>query len=239
MLHLMLDIRHIANRRYSSAYAREIVTVEVGSSESTRAFHIHRGLLTFYSGYFKAALNGRFVEAQSGVIKLDTEEPAVFEEFVKWLYTHKPRTEKITYENRKQHYLSIVKLWIFADRRDVPLLMNEMIDSFQHDVVRVWAMPRDVLKEVYENTIEGSTLRRMIVDMYKSISGPMRQEYLDDFPKQFLFDWLNSQFGSGVQKHLSKEAYGKVDMCPFFHAHEEGVSCTRKEIKRYRNGTEK
>jgi hypothetical protein len=54
---------------------------------------------SFYYGYFRAALNEGFAEAGSGMIKLDTEEPAIFEGFDKWLYTTKARTDEITKQN--------------------------------------------------------------------------------------------------------------------------------------------
>jgi hypothetical protein len=125
---------------------------------------VHRGFLSFYSGYFQAALGGNFAEAQSGIIKLETEEPAVFEEFVMWLYT-----KSTTRDNRFQHYESTTKLWIFADRRKIPLLMNEMIDSFKQSVLVGWTMnimPNKVINNIYENTPESSRLRRMLTHMY-------------------------------------------------------------------------
>jgi hypothetical protein len=60
----------------------EIATIKVSTGKMERTFHAHRGLLSLYSGYFKAALDGRFAEAQSGVLELEIEEPDVFEEFL-------------------------------------------------------------------------------------------------------------------------------------------------------------
>lgn len=112
-----------------------MATIEVGDGEVKRTFYAHRGLLTFYSGYFKAALEGGFAEAQSGVIKLETEEPSVFEAFITWLYTRKACAKVINPDTACEHYELVVKLWIFANRRDIPLLMNEMVDSLHRAVV--------------------------------------------------------------------------------------------------------
>jgi hypothetical protein len=237
LLHLNTNRKKYTDKCYSPAYISEIVTIEVG--ENKRAFQVHRGLLTFYSGYFKGALDGDSTEAQNGIMKLKIEEPAVLEEFVTWLYSHKLRTESVDEDNPDPHYEAITKLWIFADRRDIPLLMNEMIDNLQHSVVSAWTLPNLTLRGVYDNTTEQSTLRRMIVDMYAAISGPIQQESLDDFPKQFLFDWLNKLARSTLHVLLTKESYRKIDMCSLFHVHERGVRCGRTGTKRTRDSMQK
>ena len=94
-----------------------------------------------------------------------------FAGFVEWLYTHKHRADAITELNDHDQSTSAVKLWIFADRRKIPLLMNEMVDSLQKSVVTAWVLPSHRINEVYENTTTGSTLRRMVVDMNASIAG--------------------------------------------------------------------
>jgi hypothetical protein len=225
---------------------------------------VHRGLLGFYSGYFQAALDGGFAEAKSGVIKLETEEPAVFEEFMMWLYTKTPRAESTTKDNCLQHYESTTKLWIFADRREIPLLMNEMIDSFQQSVLVGWAtniMPNKVINNIYENTPEGSALRRMLTNMYWCMGSSAQADAIaknpEDFPHEFLAElahycWITRRRGQRGQNllvwphkelkepvprpRLSKERYKTFGMCLFYHVHENrvGVICAEKEIKSFR-----
>ena len=159
----------------------------------------------------------------------------MFTGFVKWLYTNKHRADKITKATGGEHFMSIVKLWIFADRRGVPLLMNEMIDSLHHSVVALWYVP--TVKEIYENTTEESALRRMVVDMYANIAGSNQAAQFktdsDVYTKDFLCDLVKSLIATNQRKpHLSKEEYNKVEMCPSFHVHEEGVKCTKKGTKR-------
>jgi hypothetical protein len=215
----------------------------VGTGTNTKTFHVHRVLISWYSGYFKAALNGGFAEARSGVIKLEIEEPAVFESFVKWLYTQKARRDAITSANYDEYFQSIVKLWIFADRREVPLLMNEMIDFLHQSMVAVWVLPGRPITEIYDNNTEGSTLRRMVVDMYASIAGDRltknMSERSEDFTKPFLIDWVKVMIANNVRKpRMLREDYKKAEMCPSFHVHEEGVKCTKKGTKRPRDEME-
>lgn len=139
--------------------------------------------------------------------------------------------------------MSIVKLWILADRRDIPLLMNETVDSFQQTVIELWWLPMFTITEIYNNTTEEACLRRMIVDMYVSIARASTVANItydsDIYSQHFLADLVKRLFENNArQLPLNKEQYGKVDMCPSFHVHEEGVSCTKKGTKRSSGVTE-
>lgn len=198
---------------------------------------MHRDLLSFYSGYFRAALNGGFAEAGSGIVKLEIEEPDVFEGFVQWIYTTKARTDEITKQNESEYFSSIVKLWIFADRRDIPLLMNEMVDSSQQSMLTAWILPESTIAEIYNNTAEGSGLRRVIVHMFSSLSGDnvaANMQYDSQaYVQNFVIDFVKSLIANNTRKPvLTREQYREVEMCPSFHVHEEGVKCTKKGAKR-------
>lgn len=52
-----------------------------------RIFHMRKGVLCFYSGYFEAALNGRFSEAQENVCRLPDEDPLIFAMFEHYVHT--------------------------------------------------------------------------------------------------------------------------------------------------------
>lgn len=241
LLLVLPNRRQSADQRCSSAYTSKIVAIEVGTDEHKRTFNAHHGLLTFYSGYFKSALDGGFAEAQSGVIKLETEDSAVFEPFITWLYTHKAGLGEPTLKNATPYYMSIVKLWIFADRREIPLLMNEMVDLLQQIVVSVWSLPQCTLQEVYESTTDNSALRRMLVHLYQCIGASLKAgiSNLETYPKDFLLDLVESLSVPDSRKRLGKTEYEKVNMCGLFHVHEEGVSCPRKGTKRSKDEMER
>lgn len=62
-------------------------TIIVG--EDKKVFAVHETLLTHFSEFFRAALNGNFKEAMDKRITLEDEDPATFECFVHWLYYQK------------------------------------------------------------------------------------------------------------------------------------------------------
>jgi hypothetical protein len=61
-----------------------MATVIVG--ESKKKIIVHQALLVHHSSFFRAALTGKFKEAEDKTIKLEEESPIVFEFVVHWLY---------------------------------------------------------------------------------------------------------------------------------------------------------
>ncbi|TID13689.1 hypothetical protein E6O75_ATG01667 [Venturia nashicola] len=73
-----------AEVRSFSNYGTELVTIDVGPEKT--AFHIHKGILTSESPYFKAAFDGEFREATEKRIHLADTTSAIFQDFMDWLY---------------------------------------------------------------------------------------------------------------------------------------------------------
>lgn len=49
-------------------------------------FVVPESLLVHYSKFFRAALTGNFSEAKDKTVKLEEDDPKMFELFVHWLY---------------------------------------------------------------------------------------------------------------------------------------------------------
>lgn len=212
----------------SSAYG-ETVTIEVGSEGSQKTFYPYKGILSFYSGYFRAALSGSWSESKTGVIKLETEDADVFERFMLWLYTNRASDQTLG-----MNFSAIIKLWLFADRRNIPLLMNEMVDEMHRYIGDLWIVPTKHLHEIYEHTSEQSTLRRMVVNSMARTIGPAlleKKEDLDKWPKEALAEMLRLTLAEPRELPLGKMQYKALKMCPTYHLHEEGVSCKKQSFK--------
>lgn len=63
-----------------------IITIIVGTGNEAKTFHVHEGLLTDESQYFKAALRSNMVEAETKTFKLDEDHPGAFHLFVHYIY---------------------------------------------------------------------------------------------------------------------------------------------------------
>lgn len=159
------------------------------------------------------------------MINLDTEDPLVFERFVLWLYTNNITDDKLLSGQR-----IAIDVWLFADRRDIPLLMNEMINVLHLNIADNWIVPTNRLHKVYQNTTEGSALRRMLTwSMSRTIGSELLEgEYAEEWPREALLDVLRLALAdrSVTARALSNEQYKELKMCPTYHVHEEGASCT-------------
>lgn len=63
-----------------------VITIHVGtgSPPDSRTFQLAKSLLASSSGYFAAALSGRFLEAEENVCRLPEEDTVVFQMFAHW-----------------------------------------------------------------------------------------------------------------------------------------------------------
>ncbi len=137
-----------------------VVFVDVGSEHQRYA--IHKGLLCSRSGYFKAALTGNFREAEDQVVTLDDEDPETFRRFNAWLYTDVLVEDA---DPGTRSWSSLFNIYIFAEKRIIPLLQNTVIDSIIHlnALVRI---PVGELRHVWSRTAESSLLRKLLVDIW-------------------------------------------------------------------------
>ena len=98
-----------------------IIGTELAEAEAT--FEMYKGVLIFHSDHFRSAFSGRFSEAQDGILRLPGDDPAAFTYFKNWLYT---RTLQVSnrVDCQAMETEAIVKVYIFADCRQIPALAN-------------------------------------------------------------------------------------------------------------------
>jgi hypothetical protein len=76
----------ISSDSISSAARDEVVAIAIGPEK--KLYHIHKDLFCHHSEYFRTAYNGRWKEAEDGVV-LEDVEVEIFNIFVHWLYAQK------------------------------------------------------------------------------------------------------------------------------------------------------
>ena len=136
-----------------------------------------RKLLVWHSSYFAAALDpdGSFVSSGADAIHID-DDIATFEAFSCWIYTGRlqdpPGTTITTveeYREARPWLLSntrLCQIWIFADMRGIPALKNVAVDMIHWKVGLPGRHLPASIDYVYENTTEGSLLRKLLVEAY-------------------------------------------------------------------------
>ncbi len=208
-----------------------IVFLKIGPEKVP--FGIHRSLLCNCSTYFKGAFTGSFKEATEQVIELESEDVDIMEIFVRWLYfgqLHIEDHEKVKCLGE----MDLCRLWIFADVRGIPELMNIAINKLHDSLADDEGLhDYDVLPYVLAHTGETADPRRFYVEAYAvsldlSCFSPDKMEYYD---KAFLITLLFriAQLRSfPIERKKCLNNWEEIDIC-LFHVHEEGTNCRRKK----------
>lgn len=165
------------------------MTVAIGPLK--QAFSIHKGLLCYYSDYFRGAFEGSFKEAVDGKIWLEKEDPAIFDIFNAFLYNRKLQNPD-GLAGPGLSFGTLIDLWIFGDRFIVPLLQNFAIDSLRQKSDTKNSIPwKTQIRKIYDNTLQGAPLRKIMIDMmaYESCAGEKsRKEFVESWPVEALVD---------------------------------------------------
>ena len=203
-----------------------MVELKAGSGVNQVSVKVHEALLRYYSAYFESALGGHFAEADKGVIDFkDEEEADIVKRFVVWQYTkeYKPLNEI------PQDFDVICKLWIFGDKRQIPLLSNMTINTMPDEIVRRWTLPSGNLRFIYENTTPDSKLRAFVAWVIAATSGSklLTEDNRTLWPGDASFDilrlvWKRKESNSAK---VTKEELAKLDMCEW-HQHGKDEKCT-------------
>jgi hypothetical protein len=212
----------------------EIVHVKVGKNPDTKTFQLHKGVLSFYSGYFAGLFRSDLAEAASGEITLEDEEVEVFDQFVVWLYSRQVASQ----ESASFH--QFVKLWLFADRRIVPLLKNSTLGAIRDKLLVEWQPQLHNLGLVYEHSAKGSGLRRFLIDFvaWTGSNGTV-DRIVNECSKEVVADILRAVWSRPLPRKMSADEFRTLNLCPY-HDHEDGVRCRHdhEEGMRYRHDHE-
>ena len=142
-----------------------VVTFYVGPDKIV--FHVHENLLLDASPVFKAAFSGSFKEASERSISLLDDDKNSIERLTKWLYTKKlDLTTPVSKETSEECYMQLAKLNTLAEKYDIHALKNDIVD----ELFELYKPPKNikppqipVIKEVYDNTTERSSFRKLMV----------------------------------------------------------------------------
>jgi hypothetical protein len=168
------------------------------------------------------------------LIKLPTEKPAVFARFVYWIYHRSLDMDGV----KQQYFNSLAELWVLADMREAPLLMNCILSEMGTLVVDKWIVPMSNLTYAYENTSDEAGLRRFMGDIITLTAEPELLTKEENYSKTALWDILKIVWGMDKSKKLSRDQVKDIDMCKYHH-HEAGTQCTGEGCKRIAVAAEK
>lgn len=129
---------------------------------------LHKGLLCFYSDFFRAAFEGSFKEANEGKIELLDARIDVFETFQVWLYSQSLRnvedSEDSSMPSGFPSFEILARLWVFGDKCQIPLLQNSAIDALMDRGKETNEFHTKVVQVAYSDTLQDSPLRRFAIE---------------------------------------------------------------------------
>ena len=171
-----------------------IVTLDVGPDKHT--FHVHEEILFKFSPVFKAAFSGACRESSDRRMALPEDDPEIVERLMHWLYCRSlGLTKAVCSKTANEHYWQLARLNTLADKFDVGLLKNSIIDElFAMQMTNVRPPQSPVIGYIYENTPETSSLRKLLVGWYAW---------------HINFDWYTT---SGAQASLGKSPMFAADL---------------------------
>lgn len=214
----------------------KIVEVQVGPEGRNPPFYLHTGLLCHHSPYFRATIQGKFKEANAGVIRLAHDKYQVVNTFKAWLYTSNILEVSCQYTKWDQLCHFLLKCWLWADMRGATCFQNAIIDNIIDAFERYWQLPSlDDSVMIYENTTKDSPLRKLLVD-FIAITRPdikgwtkVCRELGEEYPSDLYLDLLERREDLRSQDwFVGKGTYGTEFHKCKYHIHQ--MPCDRTEV---------
>ena len=151
----------------------------MGTGHELQDFDVHEPLLTANSLYFKKALSGDRVDAKTRCICLPEEEPAVFHDYIRFLYTQRFCVQSGTNPgdiNGSCERLSLMKLFVLAERLQDMELKKAVLTATYNSLWEICTTGgkmagTNCIEVVYGGTPTGSPMRRLLVGFYTYCAG--------------------------------------------------------------------
>lgn len=182
-----------------------------------------KALICHHSPYFRAALEGPFVEARNNTIELKEEDPECFESILAWLHVgslapYEP-PDIPSQEHATARALEICHIYYLADFLRMTDLTTQLLGSLD-DLMnfyrphKIIALDQDLIFDIYEHTYNKSVLRLHIMDaLARLFSDPEYDSAIDLFTDCFQsLEDFGPALARGSQKivHQHKEEVRKA-----------------------------
>jgi hypothetical protein len=166
-----------------------MVTVRVGSGPEQKTLFIANGDLCHDSPFFKAALNGQFLEGQNQSITFEDVDPCVFEAYVHCVSRLRVAPERVYAPRMTQvetlNPVVLSNFWMLAER-------------FMNKSMLKWLLT--MFKEYYLNADQDDLYLAVLWIHGHEMAGPLlKQMLLDIFMIQYrrsLQDWVEEDWAN-------------------------------------------
>ncbi|KAI4608030.1 hypothetical protein J4E83_009213 [Alternaria metachromatica] len=178
-----------------------------------KEYAAHKAVLCAHSGWFMAALTGRFKEASADTIEVHDDDPETFQNMMEFFYgLDLERTPTSDNENEiiRDDIVPIVELHALADKYDANLLQKAAVVAFKAGTDELVSLPDwksfEMLVNAHYLTCPG-TMGAMSQAIVKYMYRISRSYFLWDG----YFDKLAAKHGNfGADSYLVGRAGGKI-----------------------------
>jgi hypothetical protein len=176
---------------------------------------VHESFLIKSSLFFRKALSGGWLEAKDRLVKLPEEEPAVFQDYVHYLYTNTlcvKSDTKLDGNDGPNEMVSLVKLFVLAETLQDPDMKKVVIAAVYNGL---WEIRNagskipvlELISVVYEGTPVGSSMRRLLVDFFTYYAGGSTFRKDEVYPHDFIQE---------LAINLAGKRFPSLDNSPIF-----------------------
>ncbi|GIZ43510.1 hypothetical protein CKM354_000673500 [Cercospora kikuchii] len=202
------------------------IAVHVGKSPG-KTLYAFEATVRASSRFFDAALKKVWEEGRSREIHLPEHDPEIVKIYLNWVDIGELDYEDETDVERNESgvFYRLIHAFLLGDK----LLAPDFKDAVTDAVASVYAdglwMPGKGLRQIlYENTMPGATLRRMVIRQL-SMGTPLA--VMEDEPQSLLYD-LSHELAEGKSKAL-RDFKKEVEDC-IYHEHQAGAEhCYRNK----------
>lgn len=226
----------------------ESVVVKVGPEDNQKAFHVHKGLVMHYSGFFRGAFGSEnFQEGASGEVTLEDVEHRTFTIFVDWLYRQTwdhpmnwPALYCVGEEKTMSPGLLLTEAHVFADRFLVPGLKALTLElaADYYDYCHLLTKHTTWRNMVYasKNLPEDSPFLNLLVDAHCAYWGPDSYDAADEsqfqeLPHKFLMKMMKKFAEMAANDKTLDRKYYKRIASEFYNASDREGQPSRKKQK--------
>ncbi|CAG8980294.1 hypothetical protein HYALB_00008914 [Hymenoscyphus albidus] len=173
--------------------SKELITLLSGPPTGLGKFVVHKCFAVHYSPVLKAAFEHQataVLNPLGNTYSLDEEDKTTTEFLVQWLYTQdiQPAQLKPDATYNCAEILSIIKLWLLAERLVIPSLQNAAIKKFNDCLNQFKMICHTEINYIWSATKEGSPLRLYYIDVMFCLSDQTFPKLVETLEKNVLGD---------------------------------------------------
>lgn len=142
-------------------------TAEIVVGPEKTRYKIHKDIAAAHSPFFAAALNGQFLEVETGQAILPHVQPKDFEHVLLWFYTQRMEDSNVFFKDGKPTYFTLLDIYGLADQLCVEGLRNAVVDLMAELADQTNSVPTPMdTNLLYENIRENAPIRRLVLDLF-------------------------------------------------------------------------